>query len=59
MNYDTNGSRGQTPGTDETDMNFRRLLPEIRCQPRLSPVYGASVFPPQFSSLKLKVIFVL
>ena len=53
--------RGQIPGTDETDMDFRRTLPEIRCQPRLSPVYGGRVpaSPPQFSSLKLKVMFVL
>src|SRR5665811_755811 len=27
-----------TPGTDETDMSFRRSLPETRCQPCLSPV---------------------
>ena len=27
-----------TPGTDETGMKFRRSLPEIRCQSRLSPV---------------------
>jgi hypothetical protein len=26
-------------GTDETAMNFRRLLPEIRWQSRLSPVF--------------------
>src|ERR1035438_2467476 len=26
------------PGTDETAMDFRRLLPEIRWQSRLSPV---------------------
>src|ERR1039457_1189043 len=28
------------PGTDETAMDFRRLLPEIRWQSRLSPVCG-------------------
>src|ERR1035438_3380944 len=28
------------PGTDETAMDFRRLLPEIRWQSRLSPVSG-------------------
>src|ERR1017187_8614185 len=34
--------RGQTrpPGTDETAMDFRRFLPEIRWQPRLSPGFG-------------------
>ena len=26
------------PGTDQTDMDFRRRLPEIRCQSGLSPV---------------------
>ena len=26
-----------TPGTDKTDMDFRRILPEIRCQSCLSP----------------------
>ena len=26
------------PGTDQTDMDFRRTLPEIRCQSGLSPV---------------------
>ena len=30
----------RSPGTDETAMDFRRLLPEIRWQPRLSPVPG-------------------
>src|ERR1035437_1458674 len=25
------------PGTDKTGMDFRRILPEIRCQPCLSP----------------------
>src|ERR1035441_1085084 len=30
-----------SPGTDKTAMNFRRLLPEIRWQPCLSPVPGA------------------
>jgi len=30
------------PGTDQTDMDFRRSLPEIRCQPGLSPVSHAS-----------------
>src|SRR5664279_5265721 len=28
------------PGTDETAMDFRRILPEIRWQSRLSPVSG-------------------
>src|ERR1039457_1687196 len=36
-------------GTDETAMDFRRLLPEIRWQPRLSPVspgFSREVCPP-------------
>src|ERR1019366_6106820 len=28
---------GELPGTDKPDMNFRRSLPEIRCQACLSP----------------------
>ena len=32
------GSCVTTPGTDKTDMNSRRSLPEIRCQPCLSPL---------------------
>src|ERR1039457_5338514 len=37
------------PGTDETAMDFRRLLPEIRWQPRLSPgpAYGSGSRPLQ------------
>src|ERR1035441_1848188 len=34
------------PGTDETAMNFRRLLPEIRWQSRLSPVSADRFFAP-------------
>jgi hypothetical protein len=30
------------PGTDQTDMDFRRTLPEIRCQSGLSPVSPAA-----------------
>src|SRR5450432_4157770 len=30
-----------SPGTDETGTIFRRSLPQIRCQPRLSPALGA------------------
>jgi hypothetical protein len=30
------------PGTDQTDMDFRRSLPEIRCQSGLSPVSPAA-----------------
>src|ERR1039457_1418878 len=33
------------PGTDETAMNFRRRLPEIRWQPRLSPGFPAASPP--------------
>src|ERR1019366_602888 len=32
------GFVSQPTGTDKTDMNFRRTLPEIRCQSCLSPV---------------------
>src|ERR1035438_10858132 len=34
------GRRRCPPGTDETAMDFRRLLPEIRWQSRLSPASG-------------------
>src|ERR1035441_7683557 len=30
------------PGTDQADMDFRRTLPEIRCQSGLSPVPGTA-----------------
>jgi hypothetical protein len=33
-------------GTDQTDMNFRRTLPEIRCQSGLSPVSPNASHPP-------------
>ena len=47
-----------TVGTDKTAMDFRRPLPEIRWQSRLSPVSGtgspdwffAPVNPPDFSA---------
>ena len=33
------------PGTDQTDMDFRRTLPEIRCQSGLSPVSSTTPAP--------------
>jgi hypothetical protein len=36
-----------TPGTDKTDMSFRRSLAEIRCQSCLSPVFPADPNGPE------------
>ena len=36
----------EAPGTDKTDMSFRRTLPETRCQPCLSPVSPPPLTPP-------------
>jgi hypothetical protein len=41
-------------GTDKTDMNFRRTLPEIRCQSCLSPDLpppGSSPLTPAYVKL--------
>ena len=32
-----------SPGTDQTDMDFQRRLPEIRCQSGLSPVLESGI----------------
>jgi glutamyl-tRNA synthetase len=40
------------PGTDQTDMDFRRTLPEIRCQSGLSPVPGTAAAPANLETLR-------
>jgi|GEM_PF-4496413 len=40
-------------------MSFRRSLPETHVSPVCPPVPLRSPIPPQFSSLKLNVMFVL
>jgi hypothetical protein len=43
----------QPPGTDQTDMDFRRTLPEIRCQSGLSPLgpQPMPTTPPRYTGI--------
>jgi hypothetical protein len=46
------------PGTDKTDMSFRRSLPETRCQPCLSPISEPPSLPPSPQTTSPQIGFV-
>src|ERR1035437_252663 len=47
------------PGTDKTDMNFRRSLPEIRCQSCLSPAFPLLALSRYADLVKMRTLVVL